>query len=183
MEPLAKFTWRMAVPRPWPAQFFLPDRGQDSPKDRAAIGRNNARAIALVALQAVAVCPFTAVYVSAATHMARMPGVFPFAGNLRALRAVAAAEGFRGLFKGAAPLMWAHVLAAYVRVIRVRGLNPATGKWEKYQRLTRLVRWGCSLLIHALEAVAYVSRKALSSLVNPLEFCLRQCLSLLSVWS
>eukprot|EP01052_Picozoa_sp_SAG31_P015565 SAG31_NODE_1004_length_10437_cov_2.754208_5_plen_232_part_00 len=188
MEPLAKFTWRMVVPRPWPAQWVWAQEN-DAPAARAAIARNNTRAIVLVALQAIAVTPFTCVYVSAATHMARMPNVFPFNGNIRALRAIYAAEGIGGMFKGAQPLMWAHVLSAYTRVLRcvfesvasvedtstaltdpllfssaksvssfyssVRGLNPATGKWERYQRLSRLLRWGCSLLIHSLEATAY----------------------------
>ena len=37
--------------------------------------------------------------------------------------------------------------------LQIRGLNPRTKKWEPYPLLTRLARWGCSLLIHALESV------------------------------
>ena len=53
--------------------------------------------------------------------------MFPFAGNMRAFRAIMAAEGLQGLLKGALPLMWAHVLTAYVRGLRIRGLNPRSG--------------------------------------------------------
>ena len=123
--------------------------------------------------------PFTCIYVSAATHMARMQGIFPFNGNLRALRALWAAEGKQqqqvfalpfspairhaphdmhdgrparasdsaggapglgGLFKGVHPMMWAHVLTAYVRVIRVRGLNPKTVRGPTTWTITR---YGC----------------------------------------
>ena len=80
--------------------------------------KTDAVLLVAVALQALAVTPFTCVYVSATIHMARLPGIFPFNGNIRAMRAIHAAEGVGGLFKGAFPLMWAHVLAAYVRVIR-----------------------------------------------------------------
>jgi hypothetical protein len=41
----------------------------------------------------------------------------------------------------------------HVHVGQIRGLNPRTKKWEPYTRLTRLARWGCSLLIHMLESV------------------------------
>ena len=42
---------------------------------------------------------------------------------------------------------------------QIRGLNPRTKKWEPYTRLTRLARWGCSLLIHMLESVVRTHRK------------------------
>jgi hypothetical protein len=154
LESLSNFVWRVAVPRPWPAQRVLPEPS-DSAADRARIARNNARANLLLAAQAVVATPFMCVYVSAATHMGRQPGIFPFLGNLRAFRAIIEAEGALGLFKGATPLIWAHVLLGFVRTLRVRGLNPRTRKWEPYPKLTRLARWGCSLCIHALESAAY----------------------------
>lgn len=81
--------------------------------------------------------------------------------------------------------MWAHMLLSYVRTMRVRepwlqyclsgaqgaftrarvhagqirGLNPRTKKWEPYTRLTRLARWGCSLLIHMLESVVRLMQR------------------------
>jgi hypothetical protein len=210
LETVSNFVWRIAVPRPWPAEHVRPERS-DAASDRGRISRNNARANLLLAVQSIMVTPFTCVYVSAATHLGRQPGVFPFRGNFRAFRAIIAAEGVRGLFKVrasvlradavlAAPtlacssmvLTWvalavtagrlaAHVGAhasrlraddagaramamgtlqlgvldsgARVRATQIRGLNPRTKKWEPYTRLTRLARWSCSLLIHALESV------------------------------
>ena len=43
---------------------------------------------------------------------------------------------------------------------QIRGLNPRTKKWEPYTRLTRLARWGCSLLIHMLESVVRLVQRA-----------------------
>ena len=149
LETVSNFVWRIAVPRPWPAEHVRPERS-DAAVDRGRISRNNARANLMLAVQSIIVTPFTCVYVSAATHLGRQPGVFPFRGNFRALRAIAAAEGVRGLFKvgatwasrrpslsirpsgqfvdlsgvlrlqGAFPLMWAHMLLSYVRTMRVR---------------------------------------------------------------
>jgi hypothetical protein len=105
LETVSNFVWRIAVPRPWPAEHVRPERS-DAPVDRGRISRNNARANLMLALQSIIVTPFTCVYVSAATHLGRQPGVFPFRGNFRAFRAIVAAEGVRGLFKvGAAPAL------------------------------------------------------------------------------
>lgn len=98
LETVSNFVWRIAVPRPWPAEHVRPERS-DAAVDRGRISRNNARANLMLAVQSIIVTPFTCVYVSAATHLGRQPGVFPFRGNFRALRAIAAAEGVRGLFK------------------------------------------------------------------------------------
>ena len=98
LESVSNFVWRIAVPRPWPAEHVRPERS-DAVRDRGRIGRNNARANILLAVQSITVAPFTCVYVSAATHLGRQPGIFPFNGNFRAFRAIIAAEGARGLFK------------------------------------------------------------------------------------
>ena len=138
LEVVSNFVWRMAVPRPWPAEHVRPENG-DTAMDRRRIRRNNARANVILAVQvqqrsqlagyrrhrrcrhphatasatcafnskylthacyqAVVAAPFTCVYVSAATHMGRQPGIFPFLGNFRAFRAIVEAEGLLGLFK------------------------------------------------------------------------------------
>ena len=98
LESVSNFVWRIAVPRPWPAEHVRPERS-DAVSDRGRISRNNARANILLAVQSITVAPFTCVYVSAATHLGRQPGIFPFNGNFRAFRAIIAAEGARGLFK------------------------------------------------------------------------------------
>ena len=98
LDTVANFVWRIAVPRPWPSEHVRPERSDDQ-HDRGRISRNNARAHILLAVQAVTVAPFTCVYVSAATHLGRQPGVFPFKGNFRAFRSIIAAEGALGLFK------------------------------------------------------------------------------------
>jgi hypothetical protein len=98
LETVSNFVWRIAVPRPWPAEHVRPERS-DAAVDHGRISRNNARANLMLAVQSIIVTPFTCVYVSAATHLGRQPGVFPFRGNFRAFRAIVAAEGVRGLFK------------------------------------------------------------------------------------
>jgi hypothetical protein len=54
-----------------------------------------------------------------------------------------------------------------VYVGQIRGLNPRTKKWEPYTRLTRLARWGCSLLIHMLESVVRLHGKQRTTLPAP----------------
>lgn len=98
LETVSNFVWRIAVPRPWPAEHVRPERS-DAAVDRGRISRNNARANLMLAVQSIVATPFTCVYVSAATHLGRHPGVFPFRGNFRAFRAIIEAEGVRGLFK------------------------------------------------------------------------------------
>lgn len=51
LESVSNFVWRMAVPRPWPAERVQPEHG-DSVEDRARIARNNARAAVVTAAQA-----------------------------------------------------------------------------------------------------------------------------------
>ena len=52
LETVSNFVWRIAVPRPWPAEHVRPERS-DAAVDRGRISRNNARANLMLAVQSI----------------------------------------------------------------------------------------------------------------------------------
>ena len=100
--------------------------------------REHARAVLFSVVALWCTIPFTAVYVSAAAHMARYASLTPFSGNISALRLMAREGGIRSLWQGAVPLTIAHVV------------DEATYRL----RLGRLPSAAAYLIVHLCEVVA-----------------------------